>query len=163
MSSSGKTQLPPFAPWPKLLSAWSEWERTVRAQWRGIVASAGLSEQQWLLLWFAGEANAPGRAQTELADDINLSPAQVCLMLEDLRQRDLLIATRCPPDRRRQFWQPSPGGKRLLADCDARLRDWQSEQMPVESAAQIEPICRLLARITPNSSAKSAGERKDAA
>lgn len=149
-NSMGHLNHPPApAPWPQLIRAWGTWEREVRREWRRLVASVGLSDQQWLLLWFAGEAAAPGRPQTDLADDLNVSPAQACLLLEDLRQRALLSATRCPPDRRRQYWQPTEAGRQLLAECDEQLRAWQAAHLPGDCAAHLEAIRKMLAAITP--------------
>jgi len=165
MNSPGDQPKAPLslAPWPQLMRAWGAWERTVRQDWRQLVAPFGLSDQQWLLLWFAGEATAPGRPQTDLADDLNVSPAQACLLLEDLRQRALMSATRCPPDRRRQYWQPTAAGRELLLACDEQLRRWQTERLAADSAASIDPICRLLATITSLPSDSSLTHGKEAA
>jgi DNA-binding MarR family transcriptional regulator len=76
-------------------------------------AGAELTDQEFLVLWLC-EASPACRGQSELAEAVGVSAAQMSGLVERLRRRELLQFERHCTDRRRQVWQLTAAGKTLL-------------------------------------------------
>lgn len=81
----------------------------------------GINNVELLVLWLCHETAEPGIAQTDLVAEIGVSAAQMSGLVERLRQQDLLAAKRCDSDRRKQYWNLTNQGKRLLDEIQADL------------------------------------------
>ena len=75
-------------------------------------AEQGLSDAELLVIWLC--ERGPGLAQVELSAEVGMSPAQMSVTVERLRQRRLIDMQRSAVDRRRQVWRTTEDGLRLL-------------------------------------------------
>jgi DNA-binding MarR family transcriptional regulator len=77
------------------------------------VASAGVSEAEFRLLWtlFHGDLSLN---QAELASRLAVSPAQVSGAVERLQSLGLIHGSSDAADRRRQLWRLAPAGSALI-------------------------------------------------
>ena len=78
-----------------------------------LVANFDLREAEFRLLWSLLTVRTL-QDQTEIAAAIGCSPAQVSSLVEHLRKKRLILAIPSPEDRRRQQWQLTPAGCRML-------------------------------------------------
>ena len=87
-----------------------------------LVAATGdqASEREVLLISACESATPPN--QRQLAHRAAISPAQTSELVEKLRKRGWLERLPDPKDRRRQCWQATPTGRRLLAEIDQQLQ-----------------------------------------
>lgn len=83
----------------------------------------GLNDSEFLVLWLCQQAEPQGRVQRDLAAALGISPPQISILVERLRQQGWLTSRRCPLDRRRQVWGIEPEGSRLLARIGDDLQD----------------------------------------
>ena len=79
--------------------------------------SVGLREVEFRLMTMLAWDDQSGIGQRELARRLGVSDAQVSGLVERLRRCDLLAASRCRKDRRRQLWRLTEPGRRLLDDA----------------------------------------------
>ncbi len=80
-----------------------------------------LTEMACRTLWICHRQGPAGVSQADIAAELDLSPAHVSALVEDLRARDLLLGERRPPDRRRQFWSLTPSGAEIFLPLADRL------------------------------------------
>ncbi|MDA7980277.1 MAG: MarR family winged helix-turn-helix transcriptional regulator [Pirellulales bacterium] len=96
-----------------------------------------LSELESRVLWNCHRDQAHGASQAALAKELEMSPAHVSSLVEDLRRRGLVVGERRPPDRRRQYWSLSAEGQKrflpLLQQLDAMIRESASAKPVAES------------------------------
>jgi DNA-binding MarR family transcriptional regulator len=76
---------------------------------------------EFLVLWRTGHASPPGISQVELARELNVSAAQVCGIVETLRERAWLQVARPPEDRRRLHCSLTPCGVAALERISSEL------------------------------------------
>ena len=78
-----------------------------------MVQPFGLKEAEFRLLWvlLTGETQLD---QTQLAELLGCSPAQISSLVESQRLRGNITRQAPPGDRRRQIWQITPQGRALL-------------------------------------------------
>jgi DNA-binding MarR family transcriptional regulator len=80
----------------------------------------------------AGGGPAEGLDQTTLAKKLACSPAQISATVERMRSRGWIEARQTPGDRRRNLWQRTTSGNRLLEQMLAA-----ASQLPKCAADQI--------------------------
>jgi DNA-binding MarR family transcriptional regulator len=73
-----------------------------------------VSDSEFLVLWLCDRAHPAGMAQSEMAAAVGISAARMSGLVEHLRQRGYLISRRSESDRRRQLWQPTAEGRKVL-------------------------------------------------
>ena len=100
----------------------------------------------------------PDRNQRELAEQLAISPAQVCAALEHLRTSGLTIAARSDEDRRCQLWRLTPEGIR-----QAKQFARQFDAATHEFAEDIDAFMLDLLEFDPRLSVESIRQRKDEA
>lgn len=91
-----------------------------------------LSEPEFSLLWILAVTerrcgdSSPDQAisQREIARQLAISAAQVCGLVERMRQRELICSKRDPSDRRRQCWRLTDRGAAMFRSATERLTDW---------------------------------------
>jgi DNA-binding MarR family transcriptional regulator len=78
-----------------------------------LVEGFGLKEAEFRLLWalLTGDTQ---RDQTQLANLLGCSPAQVSSLVERQRLQGNILGRTAPGDRRRQTWRITPQGRELL-------------------------------------------------
>jgi DNA-binding MarR family transcriptional regulator len=74
----------------------------------------GISEAELQLLWQLGSSSDDGLDQTALARALAFSPAQICACVERLSAHAWICARAASGDRRRNLWQLSEHGRKLL-------------------------------------------------
>lgn len=122
------------------------------------------------ILWQCCEAGDAGRNQSELAENLAVSPAHVSGLVEDLRQQGLIEAFRPAEDRRRQVWQLTTAGRQQLDMALGAIGEWarqQEQRLGAGSAARIDQLAENLARLVetpaPAVAVASTGSRQGAA
>jgi len=88
--------------------------RMVRDRLARLAARCQLSEPEFGVLWACREAHPAGLCQSELADSLAVSAAQVSGLVERLRRNGLLEGRRPAADRRRQHWRLTSQGRATL-------------------------------------------------
>lgn len=118
--------------------------RCGRAGQRALTAQLDdrLGPSQAALLWTCREMAGAEASQLELAKCLGMSPAQVSGMVEQLRCDGLLVSERSPSDRRRQTWQLTAEGSRLLGDLDHQLAIWSAACRDEFGAGALDEISR---------------------
>jgi DNA-binding MarR family transcriptional regulator len=106
-----------------------------------------LSDTEFLALWLCQQAEPRGLVQRDLADALGVSPPQVSVLVERLRQQKLLSSRRCRLDRRRQLWGIDHAGCRLLARIGTELRELSVMFDRSLSGAQQSELTALLRRL----------------
>ncbi len=95
---------------------------------RGAISRAAtrhhLSDGQISLLWRCRGASGGGIKQRELAATLAVSAAHVSGLVEQLRERQLLVGQRQTSDRRCQCWKVTPSGGAAIASVLLELADW---------------------------------------
>jgi len=128
--------------------------RSMRTMLVRQVASVGLNEMTFRLLWRLGqteeaaESTSPGVSQTDLARDLQISTAQTSGLVESLRQRGLLEGHRPKSDRRRQVWRLSPAGAALLASLIPQLELWTRNLLESIDNQAADNLREQLAQLT---------------
>jgi DNA-binding MarR family transcriptional regulator len=100
----------------ELLHELAACQRRLRRHLDGGLRVGTLGYTELLVLWLCDRAPDSGVLQKDLAIETGVSSAQMSGLVEQLRQRGLLVAVRRPQDRRQQFWYLSGEGRRLLDD-----------------------------------------------
>lgn len=80
-----------------------------------------LAATEFLVLWRTGRAAPPGISQVELARELNVSPAQICGVVETLQRRGWLQTLRHSEDRRRMHCTLAKLGSDTLDGLTAEL------------------------------------------
>jgi DNA-binding MarR family transcriptional regulator len=116
----------PSAPWIEFAERVLVCARRVRTRLAVEASRHGLSEPEIEMLWACANASPGGRSQTELAEDLAVSPAHVSGVVERLRGAGLLQCSLVQGDRRLRLWQLAPAG---LAIWQMLIDDatWQGE------------------------------------
>lgn len=124
-----------------------------RAAARELAQLAGafdLKEPEFRLLWRLSdetlkdspEGRACGLDQASLAESLGCSPAQVSALVERQRVRGTLVGCVAPGDRRRQIWQITPAGSRIvLAMIDSV---GQGKRQPAHTLSMVDQVSRKL-------------------
>jgi len=87
--------------------------RRIRALLDGRIAARGLSEPELALLWACIASPPGGRGQSDLAEDLAVSPAKVSVLVERLARAGLLQGRVAREDRRCRLWEPTSAGTTL--------------------------------------------------
>ena len=82
------------------------------------VSKFEIKEPDFRLLRCLHKTNSP-LDQKQLAGLLALSPAQVCAIVEQLRQRGLINRQNAAGDRRRSLWDISESGCKLMCEIEA--------------------------------------------
>ena len=90
----------------------------VMAPLRPILRDAGVTEQQWRVLRVIDDAESID--PTALADRAILYASSVTRILKELVERELIVRTPDPADRRRSFVSLAVSGRTLLDDTSRR-------------------------------------------
>lgn len=100
-----------------------------------LLDEAQLTDTQLLVLWgieqFLPASEGNGVGQSEVAQSLGISPAQVSGLVEQLRKQGDLDCRRAANDRRQQLWHLTPAGRerlrkalRCVATLDLNLLAW---------------------------------------
>src|SRR5437868_5481978 len=110
-------------------------------RWQAELDSAlrphGLAGMELLVLWRTGHAMPPGISQVELSRELNLSPPQVCGVVDTLQGRGWLQTERPREDRRRLYCSLTASGRaelqRLVVLLSPMAQRCLREESPVWS------------------------------
>jgi DNA-binding MarR family transcriptional regulator len=122
--------------------------RLMREDLRRQLAPWQLSDQDLLILEACDAAPSPGLGQRELADRLQVSPAQMSGLVEQLRHRGLLEGQRPEEDRRRQLWRVAAEGQATLAAILDALTPWFQGIEQAVKPHEIGEFTRSLQRLT---------------
>jgi len=115
---------------------------------RGVVAPLatrhGLTQSQLCLVLVCRRAPAAGLGQSQLAESLGASPAQVSAQVDQLRRLGLLSGRRGDSDRRRQFWRLTPAGREVVRRVLEDLADWAAGMDARLDADRFAALARLL-------------------
>jgi DNA-binding MarR family transcriptional regulator len=104
----------------------------------------GITEAELQLLWRLRSAPSIGVDQTSLAKALAFSPAQISACVERLSAQAWIVARTADADRRRNLWQLSEHGSKLLDQmastaallhCDTNVNDAASQNSRRREAA----------------------------
>ncbi len=87
-----------------------------------LLKPAGVDGAEFLLLWNIAERRQ--QSQSELADRLGCSNAQISQLSDQLRRRGWLVAERDLRDRRRQHWTLTDLGSQILSHAQRALLQW---------------------------------------
>ncbi len=105
-----------------------------------------LTGPQFCILWSANGSGHRGVCQLDLVQQTGLSAAHVSGLVEQLRQRGLLVGQRDPADRRRQVWSLTPAGRQCLAAVAQHVACWlETEGQSLGLSAAIDSALRIIA------------------
>ncbi|MBX3415825.1 MAG: hypothetical protein KF708_24290 [Pirellulales bacterium] len=126
--------------------------RRLRASLAEQIAGHGLGESEFALLWAcyrpaSDRLEAEGLTQIELSQLLELSPASVSGLVEDLRRAGLLAGARSTVDRRRQVWHLSEQGDALIRRLLEELSVWAATLDQTCDATQRESLAEALQRL----------------
>jgi DNA-binding MarR family transcriptional regulator len=115
--------------WTAVVRGLSVCSRRMRRHLAEAASEEGLNDTEFLLLAACRGASERGWAQSQLAEGVGLSAAQVSGLVENLRQRGWLQAQPSARDRRRQHWVLTQAGGQLLERVWRRMQNaavrWQ--------------------------------------
>jgi DNA-binding MarR family transcriptional regulator len=114
----------PGAQWIGIAERISFCAKLLRDEFRDCLRPWELSEAQFSVLWACSAAPPSGTGQSELAASLAVSPAQISLVVEQLRRKRLLTGRRDENDRRRQVWRVSAAGHAVIGAVAAGLSTW---------------------------------------
>jgi DNA-binding MarR family transcriptional regulator len=121
--------------------------QVLRAAVDRFVARHGLGTTQLLALWTCGEA-PQGVGQSDLAEQVGVSPAQASALVEQLKKRGLIDSHREAADRRRQRWTITNSGRGVLVvaiEGLAELARLAGDSLDEQDRGQIESKLNRLA------------------
>jgi DNA-binding MarR family transcriptional regulator len=145
---------PGEAEWPlQLLLHLSATSRTLRRRLADLAARVGLTEHELLAVWLCLTA---GRAQSELATMLGISPAQMSGLVERLRGRGFIELQRPAQDRRRHIWRTSACGREVLAGTVPGLQELSRELVGQLSEEERRALLALSQRLAGQGGASSA-------
>lgn len=107
--------------WVEIVEQVSRHARMLRRVLADRIASLGVSEPQFSILWACTKAPPAGVPQHEIAAGLAVSPAHVSGLLEQLRTRGLLESQRQLKDRRKQLWTMTAEGESIVQSILAQL------------------------------------------
>lgn len=119
------------------------------------------SESEWVLLWVCSEAPTEGMAQVAFAGALGVSPAQVSVNVERLREQGWLESNRCANDRRRRLWRLTDAGRQVLKQAGRELTERLSALEFEVSVEELNAVRTLLGKLI--SSLNSSSGRKERA
>jgi DNA-binding MarR family transcriptional regulator len=107
--------LPPdaTAPWIEFAERVLICARRIRTRLAAEASRHGLSEPEIEMLWACANATSSGRSQSELAEELAVSPAHVSSVVERLRRVGLLQCSMVQGDRRLRLWRLTPAGQAI--------------------------------------------------
>lgn len=120
--------------WAALATRLAACGSALQAELAPALAAVDLNESEFALLWLleqtaAGEEPARGPwHQRLLAQRLGVSPGHVCAVVERMRERGLVVSRRLEADRRRQFWEVSASGRRVVAELLDHLSAWAARR-----------------------------------
>ncbi len=118
---------------------------TLRRQIERHVQAADLGDVSFRLLWHVRrESEDAGISQKELADRLQVSPAQTSSLVESLGRRGWIEAHRPSSDRRRQHWRLTAAGTKLLQAVMPELTRWAEGFLGNIGSGNIEQLRLLL-------------------
>lgn len=119
----------------RIASQWLERAESVLVRARKIraildkrIARFGLSEPELALLWACIASTHGGRGQSELADFLTISTAQVSVLVERLSNAGVLQGHVDPNDRRRKIWETTPAGRALWGTISESFNDFDQHR-----------------------------------
>ena len=116
-----------------------------------LVEGFGLKETEFRLLWALSAARVEPD-QTQLAEQLGCSPAQVSGIVEQQRAQGNLVGQAATGDRRRQVWRLTPAGRALLekivAAKPANASAVQDKRQPLRIFSQTLTAMLLLVLAT---------------
>lgn len=142
--ASNQTADKAAARWVALAQRMLACSRAFRDELAHYAADWPINEQEFLLLWTCREAPPAGVSQTELAERLAVSAAQVSGLVEKLRCERFLEGHRGEHDRRRQLWRLTPEGQTLLAGCLADLVAWAESLDRRLGSDAVRALCHWL-------------------
>ena len=127
------------------MQAISTCARVLRRQLATELASHGINDNEFLLLWQLRDGKAT--PQNELLSRLAVAPAQLSTTIDKLAGRQLVQTARCADDRRRQTIQITERAQELLCvilASDAGIREHFNRQFtPDEQADLLKLLSRL--------------------
>lgn len=120
--------------------------RTIRRRLAGLAGQFDLGEHELLVLW---QCRTGGRAQSELAVALGISPAQVSGLVDRLREEGLLELQRQDQDRRRHVWRLSLAGRQRLMQAMPHLEAMARELSRELSSEDQQRLLTLCQRLVP--------------
>ena len=91
----------------------------------------------------------PGLSQSALGGALGVDRSTVVPLIDRLEARGLVVRAASPRDRRSHALQLAPGGVRLLAEAEGRLREHEAAIAGRLDAAERRTLLELLSRIGP--------------
>ena len=135
---------PPASRWLALAEQLSVCVRMLRGVVAPLAARHRLSQSQLCLVLVCRKAPPSGLGQSQLAESLAASPAQVSAQVEQLRRMGLLAGRRGDSDRRRQFWRLTPAGRAVVRRVLEELADWAAGMDGRLDADRFAALARLL-------------------
>jgi len=138
--------------WAALAALVTTAARRLRSSLSEQIARHGLGESEFALLWVCFEPSSSrleneGLTQTEIAHALELSPASVSGLVEQLRSVGLLAGSRSTIDRRRQVWHLTDRGRAFVRQLLDELHGWAVSLDRAMGATARESINDLLGQL----------------
>lgn len=138
--------------WAALAALITTASRRLRNSLSEQIARHGLGESEFALLWVCFEPSSSrleneGLTQTEIAHALDLSPASVSGLVEQLRSVGLLAGSRSTIDRRRQVWHLTERGRTFVEQLLYELQSWGNSLDRAMGAMARETIHDLLGQL----------------
>jgi DNA-binding MarR family transcriptional regulator len=113
-SSTPAGSNPRGSQWVELIHEISKCHRLVREALNSHASRWKVNDTEFLTIWICQRSGQDGISQSDLAAAMGASTARISGLVEDLRQRGLLVSHRNPRDRRRQLWRPTNRGSEII-------------------------------------------------
>lgn len=134
--------------WADLVALNAVLGRRLRGAVAAMSARHGLNEGQFSLLWHCRQAPAGGLSQQEIAAELALSPAQISVQVEQLRQAGWLSGERDGSDRRRQCWRLTASGRAIADRVAEDIAGWAAQASFPLDRSLAPALNRLLSAVS---------------
>lgn len=126
------------------LRALTATDRQMRSTLAQLARPYGLNDTQSLVLHCCAAAAETGASQSELAEQLGISPAAISDLVERMRRQQLLVGDRSPTDRRRQVWQVTDDGRAALGHLRHACSVWAAQPEAGIDADLLDTVTKLL-------------------
>lgn len=129
---------------PDLADLFLQASRTIRGRWRDSLIPAGVTPHQSRVLSILGRANETGMRNSQLAERLHIAARSTTEVVDQLEEKQLIVRTPDPGDRRATLITLSGKGRTLLGELSVLRKAGMDSYFDKLNVQDQRELARLL-------------------